>query len=178
MDVHKNYDSVFKEAMALFKDKTLDFLGLHGIAPITEPLGTENVQVEIRSEFLDLTFALQDGHGAHFEEEVELLRDKREFITVIFVKEPTGIKEFRTEQLSFAPIIVQCSKIDADAMLKKLKKSVAGHEPINELELIYLPLFYSEKYSPTELFKESTTLIKEMQIEDNKKMKILALLVA
>ncbi|MDR2855420.1 MAG: hypothetical protein LBV40_04620, partial [Methanomicrobiales archaeon] len=74
-DVHTNYDQVFKEALTLFKDKTLDFLGLHGIAPIAEPLRTENVEVSIRSEFADLTFALQDGRGIHFEEEVQLSKD-------------------------------------------------------------------------------------------------------
>ena len=191
MDIHKNYDTVFKEAMVLFKDKTLDFLGLHGIAPITEPLRTENVQIEINTEYLDLTFGLQDGRGLHFEEEINLSRDdllrfgayhlglsrvyKREFITVVFVKEPVGITEIKTEQFNFSPIIVQCSKIDADIILAKLKKAVAGGEPINELELIYLPLFHSNKYTPTELFKESVVLIKNMRIEDNLKYKIYAL---
>jgi hypothetical protein len=194
MDVHKNYDAVFKEAMVLFKDKTLDFLGLHGIAPISEPLRTENVQIEINSEFLDLTFGLQDGKGAHFEEEVDLSRDdmlrfgsyhlglsrvyKRDFITVIFVKNPTSIKELRTEQISFTPIIVQCSEFDADAILDRLKKSVADGEAINELELIYLPLFRSSKYSPTELFRESAALVKALQVEDNRRIKVAALLYA
>jgi len=36
-----NLDNVFKESLSLFKDKTLDFLGLTGIAPITEHLGAE-----------------------------------------------------------------------------------------------------------------------------------------
>ena len=66
--INRNYDPVFKEAMILFKDKALDFLGLKGIAPITEPLRTESVEIEIKSEFSDLTFATQDGRGLHFEE--------------------------------------------------------------------------------------------------------------
>ena len=41
--IHKNYDYVFKEALSLYKDKALDFLGLTNIAPITEPLRTETV---------------------------------------------------------------------------------------------------------------------------------------
>ncbi|MDR1704098.1 MAG: hypothetical protein LBS19_05375 [Clostridiales bacterium] len=194
MDVHKNYDAVFKEVMVLFKDKTLDFLGLHNIAPITEPLRTENVRIEINSELLDLTFALQDGKGAHFEEEVDLSRDdmlrfgsyhlnlcrvyKRDFITIIFLKNPTNIKELRTEQLNFTPIIVQCSEFNADVVLDRLKTGVANGEPINELELIYLPLFHSNKYSPTELFRESAALAKALQIEDNRRMKVAALLYA
>lgn len=190
-DIHKNYDSVFKDAMVLFKDKTLEFLGLHGIAPITEPLSTEIVRVEVNSEILDLTFGLQDKRGLHLEEEVNLSYDdmlrfgsyhlelsrvyKREFITVIFVKEPATINEIRTEQFIFTPIIVQCSEVDADEILVRLKKGIAEGKPINELELIYLPLFSSKQYTATELFKETTALINEMKVEDNLKRKIAAL---
>jgi hypothetical protein len=190
-EIHNNYDSVFKDAMVLFKDKTLEFLGLHGIAPITEPLSTEFVSVEVNSEILDLTFGLQDKRGLHLEEEVDLSNDdllrfgsyhlelsrvyKREFITVIFVKNPTARKEIKTEQFTFTPKIVQCSEIDADEILDRLKKGIAEGKPINELELIYLPLFHSTKYTPTELFKESTALISEMRAEDDLKRKVAAL---
>jgi hypothetical protein len=40
-NIHMNYDAVLKDALTLFKDKTLEFLGLHDIPPITEPLNTE-----------------------------------------------------------------------------------------------------------------------------------------
>ena len=176
---HQNYDPVFKEAMTLYQDKALDFLGLTGIAPITEPLRTESVEIEIKIEFRDLTFGTQDGRGLHFENEVDLSADdllrfgsyniglsrvyKREFLTVIFVKNPTQLKELRTAQLLFEPIIVQCSNFDADAILDRLEKDIAAGVPVNELELVYLPLFQSTKFSPTEIFKESTRLIGELQ---------------
>ena len=190
-NIHKNYDSVFKEALSLFQNQALDFLGLTNIAPITEPLRTESVEIEIKTEFRDLTFGTKDGRGLHFEEEVDLSKNdlfrfsgynswlcrtyKREFITVVFVKNPSNITEVQTEQLHFKPIIVQCSKIDADAMLVKLKKDVAANKPINELEVVYLPLFRSVKLSSTELFKESVSIIKSLQIDDNRKRKIYAL---
>ena len=190
-DIHVNYDPVFKEALILFKDKALDFLGLTGIAPITEPLRTESVEIEIKIEVRDLNFGTQDGRGLHFEEEVNLSHDdllrfcgyntglsrtyKREFITVVFVKNPTTLTEVRTKQLNFMPVIVQCSKIDADAMLNKLREDIAAGRPINELELVYLPLFHSIKLNPTELFKESTGLINNLQIDDDRKRKIYAL---
>ena len=190
-DIRQNYDPVFKEAMSLFKDKALDFLGLTDIAPIAEPLRTESVEIEIKIEFRDLTFGTQDGRGLHFEEEVTLSKDdllrfcgyntglsrmyRREFITVIFVKNPANITEIRMEQVHFKPIIVQCSEIDADSILNRLKKDIADGKVINELELVYLPLFHSTKFSPTELFKESTRLIKELQIDDDLKRKIYAL---
>ena len=59
--IHQNYDPVFKEAMSLYKDKALDFLGLTDIAPITEPLQTESVEIEIKVAFRDWTFSTQDG---------------------------------------------------------------------------------------------------------------------
>ena len=189
--IHQNYDSVFKEAMTLFKDKALDFLGLTGVAPITEPLMTESVEIEIKIAFRDLSFGTQDNRGVHFEEEVDLSNDdmlriggynlwlgrayKKEFVTVIFVKNPTLITELKTEQMHFKPIIVQCSKIDADAMLADLKQDVADGKPINELKLVYLPLFHSVRLNPTELFKESAKLIMDLQADDNQKRKIYAL---
>jgi hypothetical protein len=179
--------------MTLFKNKALDFMGLTGIAPITEHLGTEGVQIEITWDFKDLAFGTQDGRGLHFEEEVDLSQDdllrfcgyniglsrvhKREFDTVIFVKHLTALSEVKTKQLHFAPIIVQCAKIDADAILDRLRKAVTAGEPINELEAIYLPLFHSIQLTPTELFMESAGLIKAMQADDNHKRKVLALLI-
>jgi hypothetical protein len=193
-EIHKNYDAVFKEAMVLFKDKTLDFLGLHGLPPITDPLSTEFAQIEVDTDILDLTFGLRDNRGLHLEEEVDLSYDdmlrsgvyhldlsrvyKREFITVIFVKNPVKITEIRTEQFVFKPIIVQCSEIDADAILTKLKAAILNGESINELEIIYLPLFKSIRYNPTELFNESSKLISEMKADDKFKQKIAALLIA
>ena len=53
--------------------------------------------------------------------------------------------------------------------------NVAENKPINELELVYLPLFHSRKFTPTELFKESTGLIKNLQVDDDRKRKIFAL---
>jgi len=189
--IHQNYDAVFKEALVLYKDKALDFLGLMGIAPITEPLRTESVEIEVKIAFRDLTFGLSDGRGANFENEVDLSNEdmirfggynlwlsrayNREFITVIFVKNPTKIRELRTEQMHFKPIIVQCSEIDADAMLSDLQRDIAAGKPVNELKLVYLPLFRSINFNPTELFQESTKLINELQVDDGSKMKIYAL---
>ena len=192
-DVHMNYDTVFKEALTLFKDKTLDFLGLENLAPIDEPLKTENSEINIVSEFADLTFSLKDGKGAHFEEEVDLSEAdmlriagyhiwlgreyKRTFVTVIFVKEPVKIKSYSDGQLSFTPIIVDCSNINADAVLEKLKREISENKQINELEIIYLPLFASKRYSPTELFKESSAIISGLPVDGNKKLKLFSLLV-
>ena len=194
MDIpHTNIDAVFKESLTLFKNKTLDFLGLTGIPPITELLGAEGVQIELKWDSGDLVFGTSDDRGLNLEEEVDLSQDdllrfcgyntslsrlhKREFVTVIFVKNPTKLTGVETEQLSFRPIIVQCSKIDADVILAKLRKAVAENRPINELEAIFLPLFRSENLNLTQLFLESKKLIMAMEADDRRKHKILALLI-
>jgi len=190
---HTNKDFVFKDALMLFKDKTLDFLGLTDIAPLGESLNTETVDIEVTWEFQDLAFSTQDGRGIHFEEEVNLSKDdllriggynislsrvhKREFDTIIFLKNPTVQTELKTRQIHFTPIIVQCSKVNADEILDGLKNDIATGKTINELSLIYLPLFSSTKLNPAELFMESAKLIHDMQADDNHKKKIYALLI-
>jgi hypothetical protein len=190
---HTNYDLVLKDALTLFKDKTLDFLGLSGIAPISESLSTESVEIEVKWEFQDLAFATQDGRGVNLEEEIDLSYDdllrilgynvtlsrthKREFVTVIFAKNTPKQTEIKTEQIHFAPKIVDCSKIDADAMIAKLKAAINSGQVINELEAIYLPLFSSKTLSPTELFLESAEIVKVMQASEERKRKVLSLLI-
>jgi len=192
MDVpHTNYDLGFKEAMTLFKDKTLDFFGIDGIGTITESLATESVAVEVKSLFRDLVFATSEGRGLHLEEEIVLSEDdlwrfldynvslyrihRRVFDTVIFVKEPTALTGIDLERLVFKPIIVQCANVDADAMLDELKRDIEDGKPINELKLVYLPLFRGKALDATGLFLESAKLIRSMKVEDQLRQKILAL---
>ncbi|GHU60620.1 hypothetical protein AGMMS49975_29700 [Clostridia bacterium] len=61
-------------------------------------------------------------------------------------------------------------------MLSKLYNQVVTFEPINELELIYLPLFKSNIYSPTELLREGLTLLKLARYDDIMLQKIAALM--
>jgi len=187
---HRNYDLGFKEAMTVFKDKALDFFGIDNIGIITESLATESVAVEIKAQFRDLVFATSEGMGLHLEEEIVLSEDdlwrfldynvslyrihKRVFDTVIFVKEPTALTGIDLNRLVFKPIIVQCADIDADAMLDELKRDIENGEPVNELKLVYLPLFRG-KLDSTDLFLESTRLIRNMKVDDQLKQKTLSL---
>ena len=192
MDVpHRNYDLGFKEAMTIFKDKALDFFGIDGLDTVTESLATESVEVEVKSLFRDLVFATSKGTGLHLEEEVILSEDdlwrfldynvslyrihKRVFDTVIFVKESTTHTGIDLERLVFKPIIVQCADIDADAMLDELKRDIEDGKPINELKLVYLPLFHGKVLDSTGLFKESTKLIRSLKVEEQLKQKVLSL---
>jgi len=140
-----------------------------------------------------LVFATSNGKGLHLEEEIALSEDdlwrfldynvslyrihKRVFNTVIFVKEPTTLAGIDLERLTFKPIIVQCANIDADAMLEELKRDIEDGKPVNELKLVYLPLFRGNALDATGLFLESTKLIRDMKVEDQFKQKVLFLAV-
>jgi hypothetical protein len=190
-DVWQNYDSVFKDAVSMFKDKSLDFFGLPKDITIAEPLKTETKEIVVKSEFADLTFRLSNGKGLHLESEAALSEDdlfrfchyhidlvrayRVDFTTVIFVKEPHGQESLEYEMLTFKPVVVNCAGYDADAILAKLKEQAAKGEALNELELIYLPLFRSARYSPAELLTESIRLISGAKMADNAKLKISAL---
>jgi len=190
-DVWQNYDAVFKDAVSMFKDKSLDFFGLPKDITIVEPLKTETKEIIVKSEFADLTFKLSDGKGLHFESEVELSKNDLfrfchyhidlistygfDFTTVILVKNSHRQEVLDYKMLKFNPIIINFGKYDADVILEKMKEQVAKGEALNELELIYLPLFKSEKYNPVELLTESIRLINAAKMEDIQKLKISAL---
>ena len=190
--IYRNYDAVFKDAMTLFKGKTLDFLGLGNFPEIEEVLGTEQAELSVISEFSELNFGLADGRGAHAEMEVDITKPdlyrfcsynvhssrthKREFITVIFTLKTPAHTCIDTECLKFTPVIVDCSQKDADAGLEELKTKIRNGEPVNELSLIYLPLFKSKSLRPVELLKEAALLVRELNAEETMKQKILALM--
>ena len=190
-DVWQNYDTVFKDAVSMFKDKSLDFFGLPKDITILEPLKTETKEITVKSEFADLTFKLSNGKGLHFESEAALSEDdlfrfceyhidlirtyKFDFKTVIFVKDTHKKNSLNYEMLSFNPKVINCGEYNADLILDKLKEQAVKGEKLNELEIIYLPLFKSERYKPEELLLESIRLINAAQIENNQKRKISAL---
>ena len=190
-DIWQNYDTVFKDAVSMFKDKSLDFFGLPKDITILEPLKTETKEITVKSEFADLTFKLSNGKGLHFESETALSKDDLfrfceyhidlirtygfDFKTVIFVKDSHSQESLNYEMLMFTPIVINCGEYNADLILSNLKEQAVKGEKLNELEVIYLPLFKSERYNPEELLMESIRLINAAQIDNNQKRKISAL---
>jgi hypothetical protein len=190
--VWKNYDLVFKDALTLFKGKTLEFLGLSDYPAIGDPLQTETVNVAPEVEFSDLTFALSDGRGIHFEEEVDLSGDdllrfcgyhvelsrryKKKFVTVIFTLNEPKTTEIADDQLRFSPIVVNGKSKDADEVIQKLRKQVAAKEPINELDLIYLPLFSSKTMDVIKRIEAGAVITNETELSPELKKRILVMM--
>lgn len=68
---YQNYDLVIKEALTLFEDKDLDFLGIK-TAKIVRAEPTELYKIETQHNFVDLLFLLEDGSLLHLEEEISV----------------------------------------------------------------------------------------------------------
>jgi antitoxin component of RelBE/YafQ-DinJ toxin-antitoxin module len=190
--IKKNYDLTFKDATSIFKHRIMEYYKIPIDAEILFPLQTETVTIAPEVEFSDLTFALSDGRGLHFEEEVELSHDdllrflgyqaelsrryQREFLTVIVtLKKPKNVK-IETAQISFAPFVVVGADKDADAIILKVREQIENNEPINELDLVYLPLCHSEKLNPLQLLRESATLLSTTDLVDSMKLRVLAMM--
>ena len=189
--IYDNYDSVFKDAMLLFKDKALDFYGLDGALQITEPLKTEAKEIVVTTEFSDLNFMLNNGIGLHTEEETSVSFDdlmrfcgynvhlarsyKTEFITVILTNIAPSVSSINHSCLMFHPIIVNLGTRDADSTIQRLRRQISDKTPINELEIVYLSLYHSTNLQPVEILKQCAELISQVDASDDHKRKLAAL---
>ena len=175
-NIHANYDAVLKDAFLLFKDKTLGFLDLD-MPALEEPLSTENTEVVIDKSYADIAFRTAKNTGFLQEWEARISLDdllrfagyhvnycrkyKMTFTTVIFTNKEPSVTKYEDDSLKFTPIIVNLGERDGDLQLAKIKESIAKGEPVNELELIYLPLYKSKDKSVIEVVTEVITLARE-----------------
>ena len=191
----QNYDLAFKEAFSIFEDKTLTFLGLD-LPKIASFLETEFPEIETHDDTMDLNFQLDDGSILHLEEETHLsiddlirfahydLRLYQRYQTVIHTVVVTpasgtpGTKTLDTGTLHYRVHQVVLKRRDADAVLEKIRRALDVGEPVNELELIFLPLMESQLSNDT-LLRETIQL--ERQLPDTaigRKVILLTMVVA
>ena len=188
---YQNYDLAFKEALTLFENQTLDFLGLN-LPKIIRTLETEFVEVETRDEFVDLTFELEDGTILLIEEQTLLSQDDlirfahyalriykryRVHIHMVVISPSTRCKEGANNIdlgcLKFSVIHLVIRGRNADEKLIQMKKEISEGRSINELELIFIPLMES-RLSREELLLETIKLEKEIT-DDSIRGKVIAL---
>ena len=188
--IHQNYDAAFKEALSLYKDKTLDFLGLD-LAPIAESLNVEHTEVEIKKSYADLLFKLADNTGLNLEWEAAISHDdmlrfasynvdsrrtyKMPFTTVIFTNKKPGVTYIKDETLSFTPTVINLGERDGDKLLEEIEEKISKGESINELELIYAPLYNSSNKSVAQLLKEVMQLAPKAIVDEKESQKIMLL---
>ncbi|MDR2193397.1 MAG: hypothetical protein LBP19_02880 [Treponema sp.] len=170
----QNYDAVVKDSFTLFKNKTLSFLGIESDARITEILATEKREIQVDTEFSDLSFLTDKGYGIHIEEETDISRRDLyrfcgyqvdlsqkhgiDFVTVILTFKAAAQKKLETPTLLFCPWIVNLGERDADELLEKIRGKLERGEEINELELVFLPVCRSGKRSVEQLLEEGIKL--------------------
>jgi len=167
VDTHHNKDKVLKESLTLFKDGSLEFLdsGLSG--KVTDILSTEMTETTTKKSYADNALKMSTNEGVHHEWEADVSKDdvmrfgsynldlsrmhKIPFTTVIITATKPTETEYINKSISFKPIIIDLSERDADKTLAEIDRKIkAGeHSSINELEIIYLPLYTSKSGKTT-----------------------------
>ena len=191
LDIHTNYDIVFKEALQLFEGKTLDFLGLLDSGRIEYSLNTEQTEVIVRKRFADLIFKLSDNTGLHIEMEAHISKsDILRFAiynieysqkfnipikTVIFTNQEQKVIEYCNPVMTFKPVIIDLSQRDGEVILEKIRKQIEHGNEVNELEMIYLPL-YNKSRTTVELLKDTISLIPKIKKKSDDQQKIILMM--
>ena len=191
-----NQDKVIKEALDIYKGKTLEFLdeGLEG--EIVEILGAEMTETVTKKAHAENAYKLSTNCGMQIEWEADITMDdmmrfasynidlsrkhKIPFVTVIVTAKEHRLDGYRNPSLTFTPRIINLKERDADAALERIEEKLAKGEPINELLLIYLPLYGSRSgRTVAELLKRALRLTPKVAkdgFELNKLQSLLVLL--
>ena len=161
IDTLRNQDKVLKESFSLFKGGTLDFLDEDLSGVVTDILSSEITETTTKKAYGDNVFKLSSNKGIHLEWEARISEDDIKrfasynidfcrmhnllFTTVIVTTQKPSITNFINPSMTFTPKIINLKKRDADKLLSEIEKKIqAGeHSNINELEIIYLPLYGS-----------------------------------
>ena len=194
-DTYHSDDKVFKESFTLFKGKSLSFLDSSMDDSIIDVMTNEYTETRTKKLFTDLVFKISDKKARQFEWEhhvstadlmrfcsynIDWSRDypALNFETVIITNTPPSVREYTNSSVIFQPKIVVLSERDADATISKLNQQLENGEPINELELLYLPMYTSPSgKSKGQLFDIAVKLsAKSMDISAAEKVRNLLIL--
>ena len=197
VDSHHNQDKTLKESFALFKGGTLDFLDVELTGEVTDILSTEMTETVTRKSFSDKALKMSTNTGLHSEWEAEIseedmmrfgaynlqmsLMHKIPFTTVIITTKKPSISNYKNPSVSFTPKIINLKERDADEALAEIDRKIKAGEQgsINELLLIYLPLYGSKSGKSTaDLLDIAIKLTPKVAGEDkNKRHKLQDLLI-
>ena len=186
---HDNYDIVLKEVLTLYSDKSLQFLGIN--AKVAELLNAENVEVEIRKTLDDQVMRLDTGNGVDIEWEADISADdllrfcgynvaltrkfKIPFETVIVTNKTAGKKSYIGGSIKFMPKIINLSKRSGKAALKNIKEKLEKGEPVNPLEVVYVPLYNVSGMSYEGVYKEIIELMPKVTPDKHEQDRLLIL---
>ena len=199
VDKFHSEDKVFKESFAIFKGKSLDFLDSEMTGNIIEVLMNEHTETITKKQFTDLVFKVSETKGRHHEWQHEInLDDLKRFLsyntdlsrkykeldfeTIVITNKAPKVTQYINSSVTFKPRVIVLSERNSDETIEKITKQIEIGEPINELELIYLPMYNSPSgKSKVDLLSTSLKLSHKaiQDIEIRKKIQdLLILLVA
>ena len=99
------------------------------------------------------------------------------FMSIIITAKEPRHKEYTTPSMTFEPKVINLSKRNADETIDGIRDKLSKGEAINELELIYLPLYSSPSGKGlADLVDTAIKLTGDMPSEQESKKKIFALL--
>ena len=190
IDKVHNKDKVFKESLSLYKGRTFNFLRLD-LPEITEMLSSEITEVKTVKAFADKVFKLANGKGLHMEWEADLSKDDMlrffsynvylerkhgiQFTTVILTNNKPCVINHISISTAFTPIVINLGERNGDAAYIQMKERLKAGEMIDELELIYLPLYNSSK-SMYDLLDAAIKLAPEIKKDTAELDKLLSLI--
>jgi len=161
VDTDKNQDKVLKESLTIFKGGSIDFLDEELSGEVTEVLSTEITETKTKKAYADNALKLSTNCGIHSEWETDVSEDdllrfgsyhfdltrmhKIPFTTVIITTKTPRKTSYTSPSMNFTPKIINLKDRDADKVLVEIDRKInAGeHSNINELEIVYLPLYGS-----------------------------------
>jgi len=191
---YTNYDMVLKNASTVYADKSLRFFGIR--ARVTGFLSAEHTEVTIHDRFSDQVLKLDNGHGVNLEWQAELGKDdllrfagynsnlvrvhKIPFDTIILTRKLVGKSRYEGGSLLFTPKIINLDKRNGREIIKKVLRQLDKGEPVDPLEVIYLPLCSNRGISYEDMYREIIDIVPRItkdKYEQGKMLVLSALLV-
>ncbi|MCL2049535.1 MAG: hypothetical protein FWG87_12520 [Defluviitaleaceae bacterium] len=186
IDTLFNQDKVVKESLSLYKGGSLAFLDEALDGEVTEILSTEITETTTKKAYGDKALKLSTNKGISTEWEAEIstkdmLRfasynidlsreHKIPFTTVIITTRKPSVTSYSNPSLTFTPKIINLKERDADKELTDIHKKLQTGEKINELILLYLPLYGSKSGKTTaELLDTAIKLTPRVARDDTEK---------
>ena len=186
IDILHNQDKVLKESFTLFKGGSLAFLDAELVGEVTEILNTEITETSTKKAYGDNALKLSTNMGIHSEWEAQVSTDdimrfgamnidlsrmhKIPFTTVVITAKKPGATQYENPSISFKPKVICLKDRDADKVLAEMDRKInAGEQAnINELELIYLPLYGSVSGKSTLDLLDAAIKLTPQVIKDDK----------
>ena len=188
IDSEKRMDKVFKESLDLFKGRSLSFLDQELSDKVEDILSTEITQTTTKKSYADYALKLSGNKGLHSEWQAEVrMNDIMRFCTynidlarkhnipfttiIVTIKKPS-VSVYESPSLRFSPIVVNLRERGAEEAIKRINDKLKKGQTINELELVYLPLYTSKTGKTmaelTGLALELTTKVSQDTTEQDK----------